>query len=132
MRRGATLVETILAVTILAMTAVIMLALCPRAIDAARHNESRSQAYKLAQTVLERHRLLTTPQLNPQPSRELSEYALDSQGTLLTPFLEIRAGKLSNAQPALKTRELRVKVAWNEKGQRREIEQSLLVTELKR
>lgn len=120
-----TLVETVASATVLSLTLVVMVALAPRALRAATHIETRSQAHKLAQTILEQHRLLPAAQLQPQASLAMAAYAIDVQGTLLTPELQIL-----NVKPL--TRELRVKVSWSEGVARREIVHSTVVTELKR
>ncbi|MBX3165780.1 MAG: hypothetical protein KF760_00155 [Candidatus Eremiobacteraeota bacterium] len=119
------MIESVASATVLALTLVAMVALAPRALRAATHIETRSQAHKLAQTILEQHRRLPAAQLQPQASLALTAYALDTQGTRLTPELQIVGVK-----PL--TRELRVKVSWEEGGARREILHSAVVTELRR
>lgn len=119
------MIETVASATVLSMTLVAMVALAPRVLRAGSHIETRAQAHKLAESVLEQHRRLPAAVLAPQASLVMSAYAIDMQGTLLTPELQILRVK-----PL--TRELRVKVGWDEGGSRREIVHSAVVTELKR
>lgn len=127
-----TLVENVISSTILGLTLVAMLALCPRALLAGAHTANRFQAHKLAQAVLEKHRLLPAAQLTPQASTELAAYALDFGGTRLTPQLAVLPVKRLDNQPALLSRELHVRVSWNESGSLREVSHSAVVTEVKR
>lgn len=120
-----TLIENAISATVLSLTMVCTVALAPRAMRAAVHIEVRTQAHKLAQTVIEQHRCLPAAQLQPQASLAVSAYVMDMQGTRLTPELQILSLK-----PL--TRELRVRVSWNEGNQRREVLHTTVVTELKR
>jgi hypothetical protein len=119
------MIENVIAATVVSLTLVVVVALAPRATKAAAHIEIRAQAHKLAQTVIEKHRPLTAAQLAPQASAVQTAYALDFQNVQLVPELEI-----VRVKPL--TRELKVKVVWDEGGTRREILHSAVVTELKR
>lgn len=120
-----TLIENVVSATVLALTLVVIVGLAPRALRAANHIEIRMQAHKLAQSVLEQHRSLKAAQLPAQASQALDAYAMDMQGVHLLPELEILSLK-----PL--TRELRVKVRWDEQGVHREVAHTAVVTELKR
>jgi type II secretory pathway pseudopilin PulG len=120
-----TLIENVVSATVLSLTLVVVVGLAPRALRAANHIEYRMQAHKLAQSVLEQHRSLKAAQLQPQTSLPLNVYALDMQGVQLLPELEI-------LQLKPLTRELRVKVRWDEQGVAREVLHTVVVTELKR
>lgn len=105
-RRGMSLIEVVLSATLLSLALMAILTLLPSANMVGRQAEIRMQADHLAQTLLERRRLLPFAQLVPQPPTLL---AVVKRSDLpdMQPIVEIVATGAGNH-----AREIRVTVTW--------------------
>jgi prepilin-type N-terminal cleavage/methylation domain-containing protein len=76
-KRGVTLIESILALSLLSVLLIVLLNLFPSSMRAVRQAEERQAAHALASSLLEQQAALPFASLTPGPPRDLPPQTID-------------------------------------------------------
>lgn len=126
MKRGLTLIETVVAATMLSLALLAIMTIIPSTNAIARQAEIRLQADNLAQSLLEKQRLRPFADLAPQPPTDLAVVKLQSFPDL-QPSLEIRSAGAGG-----RAREIRVAVRWVAFNRPSQLTRATVVTAMRR
>ena len=128
MRRGLSLLETVVAAFLFMLVVILVLNLFPSSLLALTQAELKARAARLAQSRLNEVRLRPFESLQVQGPREelLGE---EYQGARLRAFLDVRRDPDSDPD---RLKVLRVTVQWDERGRKRESVREVWVTRVRR